>query len=123
MAKIVIYEDRPLDLLSRYGQLVFDHDVHVRFLATEGFYFDYARGLAANAGFDPEQFVRGVGIPKDEIADVYFLDDLQGQCFSIIPHLPKDRAFINSSSTSIREYARRRGYNLAKGIGTVIHRV
>ncbi|MBS3072685.1 hypothetical protein J4477_02540 [Candidatus Pacearchaeota archaeon] len=115
MSKVVIYEDSEEDLISRYGVLTKDHDVHVRHDPRGSFgpsSLRWDHESFKEYGFNPDNFMDGFGVPQDENADVYFLDGLNSYCFEILDHLPKEKSFINTDSFSIEDEARKRGFNL-----------
>ncbi len=120
MAKIVIYEDSENDLISRYAGLTKNHDVYVRHERRGNFgpsslRWDYGDKRFKINGFNTDNFQNGYGDPSQESADVYFLDGLRGFCLEIIEKLPKERAFINTDSSSIIQEAKQRGYNVVEG--------
>lgn len=123
MAKIVIYEDGESDLINRYSCLTAQHDVHVRHNPRDPMYWVSER--FKEWGFNPNNFQNGYGNPKEESADVYFLDGLVGHCFVLLADLPKDRAFVNSDSRSINEEAVKRGYNVVgnESVEAIVARV
>ncbi|MBS3122623.1 hypothetical protein J4434_07110 [Candidatus Woesearchaeota archaeon] len=114
MAKILIYEDNESDLIERYASLTGNHNVHVRHTPSGGFGDGWYHERFRKYGFNPDNFQDGYGNPSEESADVYFLDGLNGICFYFLRDLPRDRAFVNSDSTSITKQAKEQGFNVVE---------
>ena len=123
MAKVLIYEDGEDDLIARYASLTTQHDVHVRHNRVGPMFWDHER--FREFGFNPENFQNGYGNPKSESADVYFLDGLNGHCFYILPDLPKERIFVNSSSEMVNQEAKKRGFNVVgnESVDAIVERI
>ena len=110
MARVMIYEDSKEDLIERYEDLPRLHDVSVRSLDNRDWSVDEAP--FRKAGFDLSK-IRDYD-PTEEIvgADIYFVDGLNGICFNILPRLPRERTFLNTGHHSIRESAKKQGYQI-----------
>lgn len=124
MAKIVIYVNLERDLIDKYSSLTAQHDVYVRHHPREPRHMYWVPDHFRKWGFNPKNFQRGYGNPKEESADVYFLD-VDGHCFVLLPDLPKDRAFVNSDSRSINEEAVKQGYNVvgSESVEAIVARI
>ena len=109
MAKIVVYEDGYMDLIDRYAHLTKEHDIHVRH-PTHHIEFERPERYRQH-GFNPDNF-KAFGNPKEDDADLYFLDGLRGLCFQFATELPKDKTFIYSDSREIEDEARKIGLNV-----------
>ncbi|MBU0466119.1 MAG: hypothetical protein KJ718_06375 [Nanoarchaeota archaeon] len=108
MAKVIIYEDEEKSVCRRYKGLLEGHDVHLRlcWLGRADLHFLMEQGF-------PEQNIRNeFGDSRQEKADVYFVDGLDGECFDILPKLPKKCSFLHSGNERIRDEARRQGYQV-----------
>ena len=129
MAKIMIYEDETEDLVNRYSKLTKNHDVHVCIVGSmsnalketwlkdklqeSGFNMSKVKGVAyANRIGNPNWESEYVEIPP---SDVYFTDGLSGGCFDILKRLPKEKAYLLTTSEDIEEKAIEKGYQLASG--------
>ena len=123
MAKVLIYEDGEDDLIARYASLTTQHDVHVRHNKTGPMFWVHER--FSEFGFNPENFQNGYGNPKEESADVYFVDGLKGYCFEILKNLPRDRAFINTDSPSIVDEAKQKDFNVVgnESVDVIVERI
>lgn len=117
MGTVVIYEDSPLDLESRYAALAREHEVYA-FLVDDPrvgprteILWNASLEALARAGFTRENIVRG--LPETHpTADVYFVDGMYGRCFDILQQLPKERTYVNSGSVPVLERAEREGYQI-----------
>jgi hypothetical protein len=112
MAKIMIYEDDPRDLVSRYSSLNENHDVHVRLTSI------YNEDEIREAGFDFSKIEKIIidDLPEEmPEADVYFTDGLVGNCFKILEKLPKERSYLLTDHGFYRMIAKNEGYQLADG--------
>ena len=114
MVKIVVIEDDEEDIVRRYGSLTSNHDVHLRLEGLLGSDFarssNYLLAHFGKNGFSPENIQRADINAPIEQADVYFLDGLRGRCFSWLENLPRNRTFIYSDSSAVKNVAKERGY-------------
>ena|SRR3989344_946745 len=128
MAKVLIYEDGEDDLIARYASLTSQHDVHVRHDPRGDFgpsSLKWENERFRKHGFNPDYFQNGYGNPKEESADVYFVDGLKGYCFEILKNLPRDRAFINTDSPSIVDEAKQKDFNVVgnESVDVIVERI
>ncbi len=111
--KIVVYSHNLHDLIGCYADLTADHDVHVRYL---GHLFEgYDRQTLWSHGFRNEN-IREIDRnhdPVNDVADAYFLHDLDESCLIFLRRLPKNMAFVVRGSPFINEETvRSGGYNV-----------
>lgn len=118
MARILIFEDSENDLARRYSQLATQHDVHVRYRPeTGGRTVEAATAYLVRAGFNAEHIRPLTDLTDIDGFDLYLLDGLVGRCFEIIDtHLPREKAYIHTSSEHIMDQAQANGYQLLRSI-------
>jgi len=112
MAKIVVYEDSENDAINRYSSLVDRHEVHIRIPGSPMYGLECRRELE-EAGFEPELIHGDYGEPGEEIADVYFVDGLGGDCVSILRELPREKSCLYSDDRNIEDRVRGLGFTVA----------
>lgn len=114
MAKIGIIEDSREDAKTRYGFLnKTSHEIHLVMLDP----FPEKRELRTwliDRGFNPERIYFNLEeIPTH--LDLYFCDGLNGKCFTLAEVLDKNRVFINTSDSCLKEAVRERGLKVLDG--------
>ena len=115
MAKIVVYEDSPTDAVIRYGPVARAHDVTVYIhnlssLFHNGKLSDLDASDFTDEGFDPDKIKQLQPEEPIEDADLYFVDGLQGYCFTQLEKLPKSKTYLASGNIAIQSEAKSRGY-------------
>jgi len=133
MAKIVIFEDNRSDFNFRYGELIGQHEVIVYALGI--FSVEHERYMQnARTAFEQGKYTRKqyddllnakkhihLGIPKEiPEADFYFTDGLDGECFSLLNRLPRDRSYLLSGDPNIREAAISSNFNTIEDVLEVL---
>jgi hypothetical protein len=110
MAKVIIYEDSLQGMIWKYEGLgASQHDVHVRSVGPD-LISPNCESALSGIGFSPSQVREFDG--EIEEADVYFVDGLYGDFFSIMSKLPREKAFLNSRNPQNTEAAKRMGYKV-----------
>ena len=111
MARIVIY-DKDLKGAMRYSLLAENKNHHVTVRLMSQIPAQDVEKLKKE-GFDEVHC--SFGDPRKEEADAYFVDDLCGDCFTLMEKLPKLQSYINQSMYSPRNVsseAKERGHNM-----------
>jgi hypothetical protein len=117
MVKIIVFEDDEIDTNLRYRSLLEDHQVNVRIVDFRGDHFrnEMFREYLVKKGFDGSLIHKFSSTSTEESADIYFVDGLVGNCFRILPKLPKEKTYLNSGDASIVDSARCEGYKILEG--------
>jgi hypothetical protein len=124
--KIVIFEDDSGDFNRRYGAATRGHDVTAYatgyFEMEEIEHREDIKSMLEEGIINKDEFDEMsedskkiyLGIPQEiPDADFYFTDGLNGDCFSILEKLPKDRSYLVSGDSGLREEAISLGYQTA----------
>lgn len=119
MKRVVVYEDSADDIISRYGKIArLGHEVFVEFFRTSRhtIFSDgellYGQRFT-DAGFDVSK-IRSCDVQNVPEADVYFVDGLQEAWHEVVCHLPRDKTYVASDISLIREYAVKQGYKVCR---------
>jgi len=120
MAKILIYEDSAQDICSRYGALLREHDVSIRYMkkGARRYQFNFTtfeEPILDEAGFKDVRLIDSRSRIPEEEADVFFCDGLEGRFQNVLDKLPRSRAFLHSSNPEYMMEAEQQGFSTYEG--------
>lgn len=123
MVHILIFEDSEDDLIRRYSEIASRYDVYVKCTSEPWISEHLDLDKLENAGFkrtNVQEIDLGVGFKSLDLSklqdfDLYLLDGLGGECFTIINQLPREKCYIHTSSWDLQDKAEEQGYQLLRG--------
>lgn len=109
MARVVIIEDEAWDVINRYRPLLAQrHEILLFLLHQKKDSLDASLRVLTREGF-PYPLLK-FDVQHIPPADLYLSDGLRGTCFTLLPHLPRERTYVHSGDIRLLQMVEQCGY-------------